>query len=58
MHREAMSILEDSAKRIGKWVVDILKSLRVNAIFLEDLSKMINRVKRLPIEFRYKLYLM
>ncbi|AGE71028.1 hypothetical protein [Sulfolobus acidocaldarius] len=53
-----MSILEDSAKRIGKWVVDILKSLRVNAIFLEDLSKMINRVKRLPIEFRYKLYLM
>ncbi|AOL16554.1 hypothetical protein BFU36_07420 [Sulfolobus sp. A20] len=41
------------ARKIGKWVVDTAKSLNVSAIFLEDLN---NMIKRLPVEFRDKLY--
>ncbi|MCY0860794.1 MAG: RNA-guided endonuclease TnpB family protein [Sulfolobaceae archaeon] len=57
-HKKAKNILEDFARKVGKWVVEVANSLNVSAIFLEDLNNMIKRVKKLPNEFRDKLYLM
>ncbi|TRM77416.1 transposase, partial [Sulfolobus sp. A20-N-F8] len=50
-YRKAKNVLEDSAREVGKWVVDIAKSFNVPAIFLEDLNNLIKIVKKLPTEF-------
>ncbi|QKR00690.1 IS200/IS605 family element transposase accessory protein TnpB [Metallosphaera tengchongensis] len=57
-HRKARNILEDSARKVGKWIVEVANLLNVSAIFLEDLNNLIKRVKKLPGQFRDKLYLM
>ncbi|QKR00748.1 hypothetical protein GWK48_10425 [Metallosphaera tengchongensis] len=51
-------MLEDSVRKVGKWVVEIASSLNPLAIFLEDPNNLIKRVKRLPAQFRDRLYLM
>ncbi|AOL16560.1 hypothetical protein BFU36_07465 [Sulfolobus sp. A20] len=56
-HKKAKNILEDSVKKVGKWIVDTAKLFNVSAVFLEDLDNMIKKVKRLPVDFRDRLYL-
>jgi IS605 OrfB family transposase len=58
LHRKATRILEDFAKKTGKWVVEIAKMYNVSAIFIEDLNNMIKNVSKLGKPFRDKLYLM
>jgi putative transposase len=50
--------MQDFAKKVGKWVVEIAKDFSANVIKLERLSNLIKHVKELPSEFRDKLYLM
>ncbi|ARM76143.1 RNA-guided endonuclease TnpB family protein [Acidianus manzaensis] len=57
-HLKAKCIMEDSARKIGKWVVDIDRDLGANVIKLENLRDLIKNVKDLPKEYRDKLYLM
>ena len=57
-HQKARRILEDFARKVGKWVVDVAKRMGVNVIKLERLKNLIKSVDRLPREFRDKLYLM
>ncbi|MEW9492632.1 MAG: RNA-guided endonuclease TnpB family protein [Candidatus Aramenus sulfurataquae] len=57
-HRKATRILEDFAKKAGKWVVDVTKMYGASVIFLEDLNNMIKNVNKLAKPFRDKLYLM
>jgi len=57
-HLKAKRILEDSAKKIGKWVVDVARDLGANVIKLENLKDMISHVNKLHQDFRDKLYLM
>ncbi|QKR00339.1 IS200/IS605 family element transposase accessory protein TnpB [Metallosphaera tengchongensis] len=56
-HRKARDVLEDSAKKVGKWIAEVAESFNVSAIFLEDLNNLIKNVKKLPSEFRDRLYL-
>jgi IS605 OrfB family transposase len=53
-----MKAMEDFARKVGKWVVEIAEEFGVNIIKLEDLRNLIKNVYKLPSEFRDKLYLM
>ena len=50
--------MDDFARKVGKWVVEVAKSLSANVIKLENLKDLIKNVDKLPKEFRDKLYLM
>jgi len=50
--------MEDFARKVGKWVVEIARMIGVNVIKLESLKNLIKSVNRLPREFHDKLYLM
>jgi len=51
------NILTDFAKKVGKWIVEIVQLLKVNVIVLERLTKMISYVNNLRKNYRLKLYL-
>jgi len=57
-HLKAKRIMEDSARKIGKWVVDVARDLGANVIKLENLKDIISHVNNLLSVFRDKLYLM
>jgi IS605 OrfB family transposase len=57
-HQRARRIMEDYARKVGKWVVEITEDFGANVIKLEGLKNLINSVNELPKEFRDKLYLM
>jgi len=57
-HLKAGRIMEDFARKVGSWVVDVAKRMGANVIKLESLKNLIKNVDRLPREFRDKLYLM
>ncbi|BBD72696.1 transposase [Sulfodiicoccus acidiphilus] len=57
-HRKAKRILEDFARKVGKWVVEIAETMGANVIKLENLKNLIKNVNKLSKEFRDKLYLM
>ena len=57
-HQKARRIMEDFARKVGKWVVEIAEDFGANVIKLENLRNLIKNVDRLPREFRDKLYLM
>ncbi len=57
-HQKARRIMEDFARKVGRWVVDVAKRMGANVIKLESLKNLIKNVDKLPREFRDKLYLM
>ncbi|QXJ32468.1 RNA-guided endonuclease TnpB family protein [Saccharolobus shibatae] len=57
-HAKAKRIMEDFARKVGKWVVEIAEDFNANVIKLERLTNLVKRAKDLPSEFRDKLYLM
>ncbi|MEJ2781203.1 RNA-guided endonuclease TnpB family protein [Stygiolobus sp. CP850M] len=57
-HQKAKRIMEDFARKVGKWVVEVARMIGANVIKLESLKNLIKNVDRLPKEFRDKLYLM
>jgi transposase, IS605 OrfB family, central region len=57
-HQKARRVMEDFARKVGKWVVEIAEDFGANIIKLENLRNLIKNVDRLPREFRDKLYLM
>ena len=57
-HLKAKRIMEDFARKVGKWVVEIAKGFGANVVKLENLRNLIKNVDKLPKEFRDKLYLM
>ncbi|AON96521.1 transposase [Bicaudavirus pozzuoliense] len=57
-HHKAKLIMEDFARKVGKWVVEIAWDLGANVIKLENLKNLIRNVNKLSAEFRDKLYLM
>ena len=57
-HVKARRIMEDFARKVGKWVVDVAKMYNANVIKLENLKNLIKHVDKLSPEFRDKLYLM
>jgi putative transposase len=57
-HLKAKRIMEDFARKVGKWVVDVAKRMGTNVIKLENLRNLVKNVDKLPREFRDKLYLM
>ncbi|QGR18416.1 IS200/IS605 family element transposase accessory protein TnpB [Sulfurisphaera ohwakuensis] len=57
-HQKARRIMEDFARKVGKWVVEIVIDFGANVIKLENLENLIKDVDKLPKEFRDKLYLM
>jgi IS605 OrfB family transposase len=57
-HIKAKNIAEDFARKVGKKVVEEAIKMNANVIILENLKNMIKSVKKLPKEFRDKLYLM
>ena len=57
-HQKARRIMEDFARKVGKWVVEVARMIGANVIKLESLKNLIKNVDRLPKEFRDKLYLM
>ena len=50
--------MEDFARKVGKWVVDVARMYNANVIKLENLKNLIKHVGRLSPEYRDKLYLM
>jgi IS605 OrfB family transposase len=50
--------MEDFARKVGKWVVDVARMVSANVIKLENLRNLVKNVDKLPREFRDKLYLM
>jgi len=50
--------MEDFARKVGKWVVEIAGDFGANVIKLESLRNLVKNVDKLPKEFRDKLYLM
>jgi IS605 OrfB family transposase len=50
--------MEDFARKVGKWVVEIAEDFCANAIKLEYLRDLIKNVDKLSSEFRDRLYLM
>jgi len=57
-HLKARRIMEDFARKVGKWVVEVARMIGANVIKLERLKNLIKNVDELPREFRDKLYLM
>ncbi|MFP3234482.1 MAG: IS200/IS605 family accessory protein TnpB-related protein, partial [Sulfolobaceae archaeon] len=57
-HQKARRIMEDFARKVGKWVVEIARMIGANVIKLERLKNLIKSVNKLPREFHDKLYLM
>ncbi|MUN29108.1 RNA-guided endonuclease TnpB family protein [Sulfuracidifex metallicus] len=57
-HLKAKRIMEDFARKVGKWVVEIARGFGSNIIKLENLRNLIKNVNKLPKEFHHKLYLM
>ncbi|MFP3233866.1 MAG: RNA-guided endonuclease TnpB family protein [Sulfolobaceae archaeon] len=57
-HQKARRIMEDFARKVGKWVVEIAEDFGANVIKLENLRNLIKNVDKLPKEFHDKLYLM
>jgi len=57
-HQKARRIMEDLARKVGKWVVEVARMIGANVIKLENLRNLINNVNKLPKEFHDKLYLM
>ena len=57
-HLKAKRIMEDFARKVGRWVVDVAKRMGANVIKLESLKNLIKNVDKLPKEFHDKLYLM
>jgi IS605 OrfB family transposase len=57
-HLKAKNIAEDFAKKVGKRIIEETNKMNANVIILENLKNLIKRVKKLPKEFRDKLYLM
>jgi IS605 OrfB family transposase len=57
-HLKARRVMEDFARKVGKWVVEIAEGFGVNVIKLENLRNLIKNVDRLPKEFHDRLYLM
>jgi IS605 OrfB family transposase len=57
-HQKAKRIMEDFARKVGRWVVDVAKRMGANVIKLENLRNLVKNVDKLPKEFRDKLYLM
>jgi IS605 OrfB family transposase len=57
-HQKARRVMEDFARKVGKWVVEIAEDFGANVIKLENLRNLIKNVDKLPSEFRDKLYLM
>ncbi|MDT7864991.1 MAG: RNA-guided endonuclease TnpB family protein [Thermoproteota archaeon] len=57
-HVKAKNIAEDFARKVSKRVIDEAIKMNANVIKLENLKYMIKHVKKLPKEFRDKLYLM
>jgi IS605 OrfB family transposase len=57
-HQKARRIMEDFARKVGKWVVEVARMIGVNVIKLESLKNLIKNVDKLPNEFHDKLYLM
>jgi putative transposase len=57
-HQRARRIMEDFARKVGKWVVEIAEDFGANVIKLESLRNLVKNVDKLPKEFRDKLYLM
>ena len=57
-HLKARRIMEDFARKVGKWIVEIAENLCANVVKLESLKNLIKNVSKLPKEFRDKLYLM
>ena len=50
--------MEDFARKVGKWVVDVARMYNANVIKLENLKNLIKSVSMLSPEFRDRLYLM
>jgi len=57
-HPKAKIMMEDFARRVGKWVVEEAERFGANVVKLESLKKLIKDVDKLTKEFRDKLYLM
>ncbi|MFP3234062.1 MAG: RNA-guided endonuclease TnpB family protein [Sulfolobaceae archaeon] len=57
-HQRAKRIMEDFARKVGKWVVEIARIMGANVIKLESLKNLIKNVDKLPKEFHDKFYLM
>ncbi|MQL55503.1 RNA-guided endonuclease TnpB family protein [Acidianus ambivalens] len=57
-HQKAKRVMEDFARKVGKWVVEIARDFGANVVKLESLKNLIKNIDRLPGEFRDKLYLM
>ncbi|MCQ4367247.1 MAG: RNA-guided endonuclease TnpB family protein, partial [Sulfolobales archaeon] len=57
-HLKARRIMEDFARKVGKWVVEIAEGFGANVVKLENLRNLVKNVDKLPKEFRDKLYLM
>jgi IS605 OrfB family transposase len=57
-HLKAKKVMEDFARKVGKWVVEIAEDLGANVIKLESLKNLIKNVSKLPKEFHDKFYLM
>jgi len=57
-HLKAKRIMEDFARKVGKWVVEIAEGFGANVIKLENLKNLIKKVDKLLKEFHDKLYLM
>ncbi|AWS00339.1 RNA-guided endonuclease TnpB family protein [Metallosphaera hakonensis] len=58
LHQKARRIMEDFARKVGKWVVEEAERMGAKVIKLEGLKNLIKNVNKLPKEFRDKLYLM
>jgi len=57
-HLKAKRVMEDFARKVGKWVIEIAEDFGANVIKLESLKNLIKNVDKLPRELRDKLYLM
>jgi len=57
-HQRARRTMEDFARKVGKWVVEVARMIGANVIKLESLKNLIKSVNRLSREFHDKLYLM
>jgi len=57
-HLKAKIMMEDFARKVGKWVVEEAERFGANVVKLESLKDLIKDVDKLTKEFRDKLYLM